>query len=135
MEARTLENNNFALMTAAPVNNPSAGMSNRDVAANRAQLRQANLSAAAALKAQLTGAAEDVAQAPPMEQKGVKRKADEIEEEEEGDSVISEDDDEPETYDPVDPVEAGKAILKKFADEKKEKEVAAREREPDDAVR
>ncbi|CEG79728.1 hypothetical protein RMATCC62417_14157 [Rhizopus microsporus] len=134
MEARTLENNNFALMTAAPVNNPSAGMSNRDVAANRAQLRQANLSAAAALKAQLAGAAEDVAQAPPMEQKGVKRKADEIEEEEE-DSVISDDDDEPETYDPVDPVEAGKAILKKFADEKKEKEIAAREREPDDAVR
>lgn len=120
-------------MTAAPVNNPNAAMTNREVVANRAELRLANLSAAAALKAQMNESSE---QEPPMVQKGTKRTAEEAgvddtnDEENEEDASITED--EPDTFDPV---EAGKAILKRVADEKKQKDDAAREREPDDEVR
>lgn len=132
-EAKSREDNSFAVMTAAPVNNPNAAMTNREVVANRAELRLANLSAAAALKAQMNESSE---QAPPMVQKGTKRTAEEAGVDDDNDGENDEDssitEDEPDTFDPV---EAGKAILKRVADEKKQKDDAAREREPDDEVR
>lgn len=123
---------NFGDMTAAPVNDPNAVMSNRDIVANRAEIRLANINAAAALKAELSGVPPP---APVTEQvAGVKRKADEIEDEEEiEDDVFGsiEEDDEP-----VETAEAtAKAILKRVEDEKKAKDEVARQREPDDEVR
>lgn len=126
-------------MTAAPVNDPNAVMSNRDVVANRAAIRLANISAAAALKAELSGVPPPVATVEEVEEveriAGVKRKADAIEgdDDETKDAVfgIIEKDDEP-----VETAEAtAKAILKRVEDEKKAKDEAARQREPDDEVR
>lgn len=133
---------NFGDMTAAPVNNPNAVMSNRDVVANRAELRMANINAAAALKAELSGLPPPVASTEG--EKGTKRKADEIEEEEEDNESKDESAaaDEPmqeadKESTPVseDPETVAKAILKKAEEEKKAKEEAARQREPDDEVR
>ncbi|KAG1462497.1 hypothetical protein G6F56_005504 [Rhizopus delemar] len=129
MEAKSRENDSFALMTAAPVNGPHSGMSNQDVVANRADLRLANLSAAAALKAQMNGT--PLEQEPPMVQKGIKRTADEVNADEEKE----ENEEAEEAPDTLDPVEAGKAILKRVADEKEKKEQAAKEKEPSDEVR
>lgn len=129
---------NFGDMTAAPVSNPNAVMSNRDVVANRAELRMANISAAAALRAELSGEKPPVVAATSeQEVKGTKRKADELEEEEEEEE---ENDDEDQTDNMEDTSEsdadaAGKAILKRVADEKKAKDEAARQREPEDEVR
>lgn len=123
---------NFGDMTAAPVNDPNAVMSNRDIVANRAEIRLANINAAAALKAELSGVPPP---APVTEQvAGVKRKADEIEDEDEIEDavfdIIDEDDE------PVETAEAtAKAILKRVEDEKKAKDEVARQREPDDEVR
>lgn len=133
---------NFGDMTAAPVNNPNAVMSNRDVVANRAELRMANINAAAALKAELSGLPPPVASTEG--EKGTKRKADEIEEEEEDSSNKEEsaagdepmqDADKESTPVSEDPETVAKAILKKAEEEKKAKEEAARQREPDDEVR
>ncbi|RCH88504.1 5'-3' exoribonuclease 2, partial [Rhizopus stolonifer] len=130
---------NFGDMTAAPVNNPNAGMSNADVVANRAQIRLANINAAAALRAELSG------NPPPVdasEKQTTKRKRDEAELDEEEEEEDDDDDDDMEDESESDAFTsasdaeaAGKAILKRVADEKKEKEEAARQREPDDEVR
>ncbi|KAI9252786.1 XRN 5'-3' exonuclease N-terminus-domain-containing protein [Helicostylum pulchrum] len=147
-ETKTFDPNgpNFGEMTAAPVNNPNAVMSNRDIVANRAELRMANLSAAAALKAELSGIPPPAA--PTSEETaGVKRKADELEEEkEEVEEEVLEEDDEPEdamygiiekdTEKDIAQAESdAKAILKRADDEKKAKDEAARQREPEDEVR
>ncbi|KAI7892621.1 XRN 5'-3' exonuclease N-terminus-domain-containing protein [Mucor mucedo] len=126
---------NFGDMTAAPVNDPNAVMSNRDVVANRAAIRIANINAAAALKAELSGAPPPVAiTEEASEIAGVKRKVEEIEDAGEMEDVVSdiiEKDDEP-----VEDAETtAKAILKRVEDEKKAKDEAARQREPDDEVR
>lgn len=132
---------NFGDMTAAPVNNPNAVMSNRDVVANRAELRMANINAAAALKAELSGLPPPPPVAAATGEKGTKRKADEIEEEdeEEEEEEVEYDEEEEEGSDePMsesDAEAAGKAILKRVDDEKKAKEEAQRQREPDDEVR
>lgn len=139
---------NFGDMTAAPVNNPSAGMSNVDIVANRAQIRMANINAAAALKAELSGnPAPEPAATEEMQSKGTKRKLeddDEQEQEEEEDEEYQdyendvEDDEIMDSENPFSQAEAeaqGRAILKRVQDEKKEKEDAARQREPEDEVR
>ena len=121
-------------MTAVPVQSyNNQGMSNSAVVENRAALRTENQSAAASLKAELMGSSD--AQVPSMNDAphGVKRKAEEQlapeteeeEEEEEG----------PATAEEQDLEAAGRAILEKAAADKKAAETAAREREPDDAVR
>ncbi|KAI8086297.1 XRN 5'-3' exonuclease N-terminus-domain-containing protein [Halteromyces radiatus] len=129
----------FADLAAAPVNDPNAGISNVDVVRNRAALRMAaNQSAAAALKAQLMDEGGDENKSTTsMEQeetRGTKRKAEEDVDEEE--QAGEEDDDVgPDSAEGTDLVARGKAILEKVAADKKAKEEAAREREPDDAVR
>ncbi len=121
---------NFGDMTAAPVNNPNAVMSNVDVVANRAELRLANINAAAALKAELSGLPPPVAETGV---KGTKRKADEIEDEdEEEEEPMNEDESTPSEEDAE---TTAKAILKRVEDEKKAKDDAARAREPEDEVR
>ncbi|KAI8985950.1 XRN 5'-3' exonuclease N-terminus-domain-containing protein [Pilobolus umbonatus] len=127
---------NFGEMTAAPVNDPNAVMSNSEIVANRAQLRMANISAAAALKAQLTGASVAPTEMEEDTVKGTKRKADELEIDEgtaeeatEADSANEDSASESTAY------EVGQAILKRVAEEKKQKEDLARAREPDDEVR
>ncbi|KAI9253208.1 XRN 5'-3' exonuclease N-terminus-domain-containing protein [Sporodiniella umbellata] len=132
MEAKSRQDDSFALMTAAPVNGPHEGMSNQDVVTHRADLRMANLSAAAALKAQMAEPE------TPMAQKGVKRTAEEIEEgDDESEEKKTEEPLEPmdTTALPVDPEEAGKAILKRVADEKERKEQETKDKEPGDEVR
>lgn len=120
----------FADVTAAPVYDPNAGMSNVDVVANRAEIRLANINAAAALKAEMTGIPPPVV-AGTEQPHGVKRSLEEVEAEEEEEEDNIEDDSEG----PSDPEAQGKAILKRIQDEKKEKEEAARQREPEDEVR
>jgi 5'-3' exoribonuclease 2 len=129
----------FAEMTAAPVNDPNAQISNSDLVANRAALRMANISAAAALKAELSGT-------PTA---GAKRKAEddleqEVEEEEDKEKTEKNEEEEANKMDttedkPLETIEdrvtAGKAIMDKVAADKKAKEDAAREREPNDDVR
>jgi 5'-3' exoribonuclease 2 len=119
---------NFGEMTAAPVYDPNAGMSNADVVANRAEIRLANIKAAAALKAELSGNPPPVA---TEQEHGIKRKLEEVEDNEEDDDDDIEDDSES----PSDAEARAKAILKRVQDEKKEKEEAARQREPEDEVR
>jgi len=133
----------FGDNTAVPVHDPNAGMSNHDVVANRAALRMANQSAAAALKAQLMGGDEgepDTQMEGDASEptRGTKRKADELEEEgsnpEDAEGL---DDTEAESTANEEPDNeaAGRAILARVAAEKKAKEDAAQEREPDDEVR
>jgi 5'-3' exoribonuclease 2 len=139
---------NFGDMTAAPVHNPSAGMSNADIVANRAEIRLANINAAAALKAELSGnpIPEPAAATEEMQSKGTKRKIEEDEEgeeqqEDEEDYQDEDNDDDDETMESETPLSEadaeaqGIAILKRVQVEKKEKEDAARQREPDDEVR
>ncbi|KAI8367638.1 XRN 5'-3' exonuclease N-terminus-domain-containing protein [Radiomyces spectabilis] len=138
----------FAEMTAAPVNDPSAGMTNSEIVANRASLRMANEQAASALKAQLLGATSseptsseapeqvDTSMSDATVTSGHKRKADEAEiDDEDTDQVNEDDDDAPDTAEGTDLEAAGKAILDRVAADKKAHDDAAREREPDDAVR
>lgn len=132
----------FAALSAAPVNDPDAGMSNSDVATNRAAFRMANQNAAAALKAELLSASSSTETTEEMSvevsQRGTKRKASEVDEDEED---VEEEDDEDIDEDAPDNVEdtdleaAGRAILAKAAAAKKAADDAAREREPEDAVR
>ncbi|KAL0073172.1 XRN 5'-3' exonuclease N-terminus-domain-containing protein [Phycomyces blakesleeanus] len=162
-EARFARGPNFGEMTAVPVNNPNSGMSNSDVVANRADIRMANqnASAAAALRAQLLGTpvSNETVETPttldtPVEsddkttdteiandaERGIKRKADEVEGAEATieDTILDIDediDDGPANAEETDLEAVGKAILEKVASDKKAAEDAAREREPDDAVR
>lgn len=131
---------NFAEMTAAPVHDPNSGMSNKDIVANRAELRLANINAAAALKAEFSGAPPPVVSTDEVI--GKKRKIDEVEVEEEEEEDEEEIEDAPfgiiEKDAEMDAAEAestAKAILKRVEDEKKAKDDAARQREPDDEVR
>ncbi|KAI7907648.1 XRN 5'-3' exonuclease N-terminus-domain-containing protein [Cokeromyces recurvatus] len=147
---------NFGDLTAAPVNNPNAAMSNADVIANRAEIRLANINAAAALKAELLGVPPPVATSSSNEdQKGTKRKLEDEEEEavvnddmgnneeeeanddddDDDDDMDDDEEDNEQTSSILDAEAQGKAILKRIADEKKEKEEAARQREPEDEVR
>lgn len=122
----------FGLLTAAPVGQPSAGMSNSDVVANRGKLRTANYDAAAALRAEMGGAFSEAQ--GEKGSTGTKRKADEIEDEDE--SEMADDmDDAPATAEDTDLEAAGKAILEKAAADKQAADDAARTREPEDAVR
>ncbi|CAO3646971.1 unnamed protein product [Cunninghamella echinulata] len=154
----------FADLAAAPVNDPNAGISNIDVVRNRAALRMAaNQSVASQLKAQLitneednvtdststSGVEEDTTATDTTmetEERGIKRKAEEDLEDigddnqesanDKDDSIIETDDfDEPDNAEETDLVAKGKAILAKVSADKKAKEDAAREREPEDAVR
>lgn len=149
-ETKTFDPNgpNFGDMTAAPVYNPNAAMSNVDIVANRAEIRIANINAAAALKAELSGNPIPEPATEEIQEKGTKRKLEDEDEEEEEekekedednkDENNTETDESMETDTPlseVDYAEKGKAILKRVQDEKKEKEEAARQREPDDEVR
>ena len=137
----------FGAMTAMPVNQFSSGISNSAVVANRSALRTENKSAAAALKAELMGVdsneATDVPQEPSApevpenedgDERGIKRKASEIEDGDE-DVEEEEEDDAPSQTEETDLEAKGKAILDKVAMDKKAADQAAREREPDDAVR
>lgn len=127
---------NFGDMTAAPVNDPNAGMSNAEIVANRAQIRLANINAAAALRAQLSGEAPPVqtTEVDDSETKGTKRKLDETDSvDDENEDENSQEDDMDSTYE--DAEAQGKAILKRVADEKKQKEEEARNRVPGDEVR
>lgn len=110
-------------------------------AAAAQQTRAANLSAAAALRAELMKGFEDAGnpdlRVPEEKQteRGVKRKASEFEEdeeEEEDDSLVP---DGPDNAEDLDLEAKAKAILQRVAADKKKAEDAAREREPDDAVR
>ena len=130
----------FGDNTAVPVHAPNEGMSNHDVVANRASLRMANLSAAAALKAEIMGNASTEPDSQmegadqSEEKRGIKRKADEVEEDD-----SNPEEDEVEAYetptDEPDNEAAGREILARAAAEKKAKEDAAQAREPDDEVR
>ncbi|KAI8979769.1 XRN 5'-3' exonuclease N-terminus-domain-containing protein [Mycotypha africana] len=126
----------FGAMTAAPVSNPNAGMSNMDVVANRAEIRMANINAAQALKAELMG------NTATSTEGGVKRKHDEVEsgndeEEDRGnEEAFDQDDDDAIDEDSESDLEAqGKAILQRVAQEKKDKEEATHQRTPEDEVR
>ncbi|ORZ21137.1 hypothetical protein BCR42DRAFT_187872 [Absidia repens] len=131
----------FADLSAAPVNDPNAGMSNVDVVRNRAALRMAgnqsaaNQSAAASLKAQLMNGGDDQVTSgePSSSSRGTKRKAED--EPENGTADGDDDEDAPDNVEDTDLVAQGKAILEKVEADKKAKDDAAREREPDDAVR
>lgn len=100
--------------------------------------RAANLSAAAALRAELMKGFEDTGSKElsvpgDKPERGVKRKAEEVEEdEEEDDSIVP---DGPDNAEDLDLEARGKAILERVAADKKKAQDAAREREPDDAVR
>lgn len=133
--------NRAALRMAGAAANQSAA------ASLKAQLmnNENNQSAAAALKAQLlnndsdqntTSATNDTPADDTMmgEERGTKRKADnDLEAGDEEDEQV--DDDMPDTAEGTDLVAQGKAILEKVAADKKAKDDAAMEREPDDAVR
>ncbi|KAI8139409.1 XRN 5'-3' exonuclease N-terminus-domain-containing protein [Fennellomyces sp. T-0311] len=130
----------FGAMTAMPISQYNQGVSNSAVVSNRSALRTQNQSAAAALKAELMGSSgqpdtdmtrESLDMAEVPEERGMKRKASEIEEEEANDN----DDDGPATAEDTDLEAKGKAILEKVAADKKAADQAARDREPDDAVR
>lgn len=136
----------FGAMTAMPVNQFNSGISNSAVVSNRSALRTENQSAAAALKAELMGVdsneATDVPQEPSApevpenedgDERGIKRKASEIEDGDE--DVEEEEEDAPSQTEETDLEAKGKAILDKVATDKKAADQAAREREPDDAVR
>ncbi|CDS06355.1 hypothetical protein LRAMOSA08883 [Lichtheimia ramosa] len=135
---RPLQGHDFGAMTAVPVQSyNNQGMSNSAVVENRAALRTENQSAAASLKAELMGSSD--AQVPSMNDvpHGVKRKAEEelAPETGEDDDDDEEEDEGPATAEDIDLEAAGRAILEKAAADKKAAETAAREREPDDAVR
>lgn len=135
---RPLQGHDFGAMTAVPVQSyNNQGMSNSAVVENRAALRTENQSAAASLKAELMGSSD--AQVPSMNDAphGVKRKAEEelAPETGEDDDDDEEEDEGPATAEDIDLEAAGRAILEKAAADKKAAETAAREREPDDAVR
>jgi hypothetical protein len=121
----------FGDNTAVPVFAPSEGMSNHDVVANRASLRMANQSAAAALKAEIMGTAQDGETADEPGPHGTKRKADELDEAE----AEADQEDANDESDEPDNEAAGRAILARVAAEKKAKDDAAQAREPDDEVR
>jgi hypothetical protein len=127
----------FADMTAVPVNAPHSGMSNHDVVESLRAKRTANQSAAAALKAEIMGnpstESDTQMQDDGSEPKGTKRKADEVEDEDE----INQEDTEAESTANEEPDNeaAGRAILARVAADKKAKEDAAQAKEPDDEVR
>lgn len=122
----------FGDNTAVPVFAPSEGMSNHDVVANRASLRMANQSAAAALKAEIMGTTQEGQTADESGQHGTKRKADDLEEVSAPEVDQEEENDESEEPDNE---AAGREILARVAAEKKAKDDAAQAREPDDEVR
>ncbi|KAI9273038.1 XRN 5'-3' exonuclease N-terminus-domain-containing protein, partial [Phascolomyces articulosus] len=134
----------FGAMTAMPVNQFKSGISNSAVVSNRSALRTENQSAAAALRAELMGGETDnkaemetepsseAAKVPENgQERGTKRKASDIEEDEDED----EEEDAPSQTEETDLEAKGKAILEKHAADKKAADQAARDREPDDAVR
>ena len=130
----------FGAMTAMPIGQYNQGVSNSAVVSNRSALRTQNQSAAAALRAELMGgsapqdttmsreSSDNTAEVP--EERGTKRKASEIEE---GEDDVE--DDGPATAEDTDLEAKGRAILEKVAKDKKAADQAARDREPDDAVR
>lgn len=135
---RPLQGHDFGAMTAVPVQSyNNQGMSNSAVVENRAALRTENQNAAASLKAELMGSSD--AQVPSMNDDaphGVKRKAEEELAPETGEEEEEEEEDEgPATAEDIDLEAAGRAILEKAKADKKAAEDAARQREPDDAVR
>ncbi|KAF7729242.1 5'-3' exoribonuclease 2 [Apophysomyces ossiformis] len=168
-QAENVNGVDFAEMTATAVTNYAGGMSNSEIVANRATLRTANMSAAAALKqqlasptqpltlenmsaaaslkAELMGTSQELTlenmKAPETtnvleyhmetETRGKKRTIEEMGEEDE--TVDNDDEDAPATAEDMDLEAAGKAILARVAADKKAAEEAAKEREPDDAVR
>ncbi|KAI7854039.1 XRN 5'-3' exonuclease N-terminus-domain-containing protein [Circinella umbellata] len=122
----------FGAMTAMPVTQYNSGISNSAVVANRSALRVENQSAAAALKAELMGGGSN--EPTDTDERGTKRKASEIEDDIE-DVEEEDEDDAPSKAEEIDLEAKGKAILNKVATDKKAADQAAREREPDDAVR
>ncbi|KAI9310679.1 XRN 5'-3' exonuclease N-terminus-domain-containing protein [Dichotomocladium elegans] len=132
----------FAALTAAPVvNYDTTGISNSVVVENRAALRTENFSAAQSLKAMLmvadTGSSSINDSSEDQKQpRGTKRAAEDEANADEGDDATDDNvEDGPDTVEEMDLEAAGRSILEKAAADKKAKEDAAREREPDDAVR